>query len=329
MGFFLDIRCFFITIQILITMNAIEEFLFHCEFEKRLSEKTLKFYAIDLKQLETYMFSHYKMTDVSAISKEELKQYIQFISSFKPKTTKRKIATTKAMFNFLEYEDLIDASPFRKLRISIKEPMVLPRVMNMEEASRLFSAAYNELEHDDLTKESYGHMEKVRDIAVLELLFGTGLRVAELCSLRYSDIGAGFSSVTVNGKGSKERCIQIINKSIKKALQDYFSLFSAKIECQDYFFINRLGNRLSEQSVRLMVKKYRDKCHIAKNITPHVFRHTFATLLLERDVDIKYIQNLLGHSSIVTTQIYTHVSSKKQIEILQDKHPRNSLKLIR
>lgn len=309
-------------------MNAIEEFLFHCEFEKRLSEKTLKFYAIDLKQLETYMVSHYKITDVSTICKEELKQYIQSISNFKPKTTKRKIATTKAMFNFLEYEDLIDASPFRKLRISIKEPMVLPRVMNMEEASRLFSAAYNELEHDDLTKESYGYMEKVRDIAVLELLFGTGLRVAELCSLKYSDIGAGFSSVTVNGKGSKERCIQIINDSIKKALQDYFSFFSSKIECQDYFFVNRIGNRLSEQSVRLMVKKYRDKCHIAKNITPHMFRHTFATLLLERDVDIKYIQNLLGHSSIVTTQIYTHVSSKKQIEILQNKHPRNSLKLI-
>lgn len=308
-------------------MNAIEGFLFHCEFEKRLSEKTLKFYAIDLKQLESYVYLHYSITDVSKIGKEELKQYIQFISTFKPKTTKRKIATIKAMFNFLEYEDLIDSSPFRKLKISIKEPLVLPRVMNMEEASCLFSAAYRDLGQRGEEKNCYGYMEKVRDIAVLELLFGTGLRVAELCSLRSRDIGVGFSSVTVNGKGGKERCIQIVNENIISALSGYFLLFAKRIECQEFFFVNRLGKRLSEQSVRLMVKKYRNKCNIAKNITPHMFRHTFATLLLERDVDIKYIQNLLGHSSIVTTQIYTHVSSKKQIEILQDKHPRSGLTL--
>lgn len=309
-------------------MNAIEKFLFHCEFEKRLSEKTLKFYSVDLKQLEAYMFQHYELTDVSKIGKEELKQYIQFISGFKPKTIKRKIATAKAMFNFLEFEDFIDASPFRKVKISIKEPITLPRVMNIEEANLLFSIAYKELKKKSSVKESYGYMEKVRDVAALELLFGTGVRVAELCSLKYSDIGAGFSSIRVNGKGNKERCIQIINENIKKALQDYYSLFSSKIESRDYFFVNRLGNRLSEQSVRLMVKKYRNKCHITKNITPHVFRHTFATLLLEHDVDIKYIQNLLGHSSIMTTQIYTHVSSEKQTEILTNKHPRNDLKLI-
>ncbi len=306
-------------------MNAIKEFLFHCEFEKRLSEKTLRFYSIDLKQFEAYLHQHFGITDVSKIGKDELKQYIQFISGFKPKTTKRKIATTKAMFNFLEFEDLIESSPYRKVKISIKEPVVLPRVMNIDEASRLFTTAYKALKENESDKEGYGYMEKVRDIAVLELLFGTGVRVSELCSLKYSDIGAGFSSVRVNGKGNKERCIQIINANIRKALQNYFSLFLPKIECQDYFFVNRLGYRLSEQSVRLMVKKYRKKCHITKNITPHVFRHTFATLLLEHDVDIKYIQNLLGHSSIMTTQIYTHVSSEKQTEILTNKHPRNEI----
>ena len=232
------------------------------------------------------------------------------------------------MFNFLEFEDVIESSPFRKVKISIKEPLELPRVMNIEEVTRLFSVAYKELHKSSAAKKSYGYMEKVRDVAVLELLFGTGVRVSELCSLRYGDIGTGFSSVRVNGKGNKERCVQIINENIRTALRNYFSLFRSKIEHQNFFFVNRLGNRLSEQSVRLMVKKYRNKCHITKNITPHVFRHTFATMLLEHDVDIKYIQNLLGHSSIMTTQIYTHVSSEKQTEILKNKHPRNDLRLI-
>lgn len=322
--FFYQIRCFFNKTRFII-MNAIEKFLFHCEFEKRLSEKTLKFYGVDLKQFEAYIRQHYENADISNIGKEELKQYIQFISGFKPKTTKRKIATAKAMFNFLEFEDLINANPFRKIKISIKEPVILPRVMNVEEVNLLFSVAYQELRKKSVETESYGYMEKVRDVAVLELLFGTGVRVAELCSLKYGDIGTGFSYVKVNGKGNKERCIQIVNENIKNAMKDYFSIFSFMIESQEFFFVNRLGKRLSEQSVRLMVRKYSGKCHITKNITPHVFRHTFATMLLENDVDIKYIQNLLGHSSIITTQIYTHVSSEKQTEILTNKHPRNGI----
>ncbi len=308
-------------------MNAIEKFLFHCEFEKRLSSKTLKAYSTDLKQFESYMRTHYDLNDVSKVGKEELKHYIQFISEFKPKTIKRKIASAKALFNFLEFEEFITANPFRKVRIRIREPMVLPRVMNMEEATRIFSMIYKELHEMEEHAESYAYREKLRDVAVVELLFGTGVRVSELCSLKYSDIGADFSFIRVNGKGNKERSIQIINKDIKRALQAYARLFSPKTGKQGYFFINRLGNCLSEQSVRLMIKKYRDKCHITKNITPHVFRHTFATLLLEQDVDIKYIQNLLGHSSIMTTQIYTHVSSEKQTEILTNKHPRNGMKL--
>ncbi len=310
-------------------MGVIEKFLFHCEFEKRLSSKTLKAYTTDLKQFESFLKVHYNVRDVSKVGKEELKHYIQFISTFKPKTTKRKIASAKAMFNFLEFEELISVNPFRKVRIKIKEPVVLPRVMNMQEATQLFSIAYRELSEMSDKKDCYSYKEKARDVAVLELLFGTGVRVSELCSLKYSDIGIGFSSIRVNGKGNKERSIQIINPDIKKALKNYYYLFSPEIENTEFFFVNRLGNRLSEQSVRLMIRKYRNECHITRNITPHVFRHTFATLLLEKDVDIKYIQNLLGHSSIMTTQIYTHVSSEKQTEILQNKHPRNDLVVVR
>ena len=309
-------------------MEVIDKFLFHCKFEKHLSPKTLKAYAIDLAQFKSFMYSRQGLSDLIQTGKDELKQYIQFISEFKPKTIKRKIATTKAMFNFMEFEELIEINPFRKVRISIKEPKVLPRVMTLQEASLLFTTVYKELQKYDYRKDSYTYKEKVRDVAVIELLFGTGVRVSELCSLRYNDIGTNFSSIRVNGKGNKERTIQISNEAIKKALYNYYCLFSEEIEKRQFFFINRLGCRLSEQSVRFMIRKYKEKCNLTKKITPHVFRHSFATLLLEQDVDIKYIQNLLGHSSIMTTQIYTHVSTEKQSEILQNKHPRNSLSLV-
>jgi integrase/recombinase XerD len=306
-------------------MEVIDKFLFHCKFEKHLSPKTLKAYAIDLAQFKSFMYGRQGLSDIMQTGKEELKQYIQFISEFKPKTIKRKIATTKAMFNFMEFDELIEINPFRKVRISIKEPKVLPRVMTLQEASLLFTTVYKELHEFVNKKDSYTYKEKVRDVAVIELLFGTGVRVSELCSLRYEDIGTDFSAIRVNGKGNKERTIQISNEAIKKALDQYYRLFSEAIGKRQFFFINRLGSRLSEQSVRLMIRKYKEKCNLTKKITPHVFRHSFATLLLEQDVDIKYIQNLLGHSSIMTTQIYTHVSTEKQSEILQNKHPRNGL----
>ncbi len=305
--------------------KALDDFIFHCKFEKHLSNKTLKAYSIDLGQFKKFMDASLNVSDILSIGKDELKKYIQFISDFKPKTIKRKIASTKAMFNFMEFEEIIQANPFRKIRISIKEPKILPRVMTLQEASLLFSSVYRELGEYKQKKDSYGYKEKIRDIAVVELLFGTGIRVSELCSIHYDDFGSEFSSIRVNGKGNKERTIQISNDATKKALQDYYSLFSEIIETKKYFFINRLSNRLSEQSVRLMVRKYKTESNLTKNITPHVFRHSFATLLLEQDVDIKYIQNLLGHSSIMTTQIYTHVSTEKQSQILQTKNPRNGL----
>lgn len=307
-------------------MEVIEKFLFHCEFEKRLDTKTLKAYSTDLKQFKIFLKSH-NVASILKTEKEDIKKYLQSLSIFKPKTIKRKIASVKAMYNFLEFEELITLNPFRKVRIQIKEPLILPRVMNFNEASMMLKRVYYEAHTTRHRDTHYIHLEKLRDVAVLELLFGTGIRVSELCTLKHFDLGMDYSSIRVKGKGNKERTIQIMNLEIKQALKRYFQNFEESILKKDFFFINRMGNRLSEQSVRLMIKKYRKLCNISKNITPHVFRHTFATLLLEQDVDIKYIQNILGHSSIMTTQIYTHVSSEKQADILQNKHPRNALKL--
>lgn len=302
--------------------DVINGFLFHCRCEKRLSEKTVKAYNLDCSQLKNFIHTNFKIGYFECITKDVLKKYIQVISSFKPKTVKRKIASMKALFSFYEFENDTFVNPVRKIKIQIKEPKVLPVVMQNNEVEQILRYFYEKRELDKMPG-SYTYLAKTRDICIIELLFATGIRVAELCDLLCSDIDFENGSIKVNGKGSKERIIQICSSEVLRILKEYYIY----AEPQTYFFINRLGNRISEQSVRLLLKRCVKELQLTKKITPHTFRHTFATLLLERGVDIKYIQTLLGHSSIVTTQIYTHVSLNIQKVILINKHPRNGLKI--
>ncbi|MCD7933156.1 MAG: tyrosine-type recombinase/integrase [Tannerellaceae bacterium] len=304
--------------------KAIEDFLFHCQYEKNLNAKTLNAYQIDLKQFVGYMQTHPDKQAISSIRKEELKGYLQLLSSFKPKTIKRKIASLKAMFNFLEYEYDNFINPFRKIKIRLKEPYTLPTVMNMQEIKRILQTVYKH-RPEPLSIHLYSSKAIIRDIAVIELLFATGIRVSELCGLQAGDVDLRNGRIKVFGKGSKERIIQICQSEVLTALKEYYKIFKDSIQQQSYFFINRLGHPLSTQSVRLMVRHYTTQAGITKHVTPHTFRHTFATLLLEEDIDIKYIQNLLGHSTISTTQIYTHVNAGKQKRILSTKHPRRKI----
>ncbi|MFA0960368.1 tyrosine-type recombinase/integrase [Roseivirga sp. BDSF3-8] len=300
--------------------KAQEYFLDHCQFEKNLSAKTLEFYAIDLRQFQSFLKNYKSDSQIGKIDKYVLKDYLKYIAHFKPKTVKRKLATLKAFFNFLEFEDIIMVNPFRKLRVKIKEPRRLPNLMSTHEVQKIFKAAYTAKE---ATTSDGDYLTKLRDIAVLELLFATGIRVSELCDLKDKNINLQNGVITINGKGSKERLIQVCNPGVLRILCEYRRYFEEQIEQSGYFFINRLDRRLSDQSIRRLIRGYTQLAAIDKNITPHTFRHTFATLLLEEDVDIKYIQHFLGHSSIATTQIYTHVNSAKQQQILSTKHPRN------
>lgn len=263
---------------------------------------------------------------MECITKEVIRHYLEFLSQWKPKTIKRKIASLKAMFNHLEFEDEINVNPFRKMRIRIKEPKVLPVVMNQTEVQCILKQAYIRLNKDENGK-SYTYKAIVRDIAVLEMLFATGIRISELCRLTSDNIDVKSGLIKVTGKGSKDRIIQVFASEARSAINRYAAHFKKEIQETGYFFVNRIGQRLSAQSVRYMIQGYRELARIKKNVTPHTFRHTFATLLLEADVDIKYIQHLLGHSSITTTQIYTHVNANKQREILQNKHPRSTFRL--
>ena len=308
-------------------LKAFEEFKFHCIYEKNLSDKTLKAYKIDLTQF--LVFENNKHLTINNIDKNILKQYVKhlFEKNLKEKTIKRKLATLKALFTYLEFEEFIIVSPFRKMRLRIKEPQRLPKTIELKEIKKLFMYVYK-LKNSFPDTSLYTYKSIVRDIAVLELLFATGMRVAEICNLKQEDFLNNLSEIRIIGKGDKQRTIHICNSEVKQAIKEYLSTFKKNMYYKSYFFINRLNSKLSEQSVRFMIKKYQKNCNIQTHITPHMFRHSFATLLLEEGVDIRYIQQMLGHSSISTTQIYTKVSLKQQKKILNSKHPRRSFEMV-
>ena len=307
--------------------DAVTEFILHCQHEKKLCSKTRRCYEIDLKQFQAFLAKENCRMDVEQIDKYLLRSYLQSINDFKPKTIKRKIATLKAFFNFMEFEDTITVNPFRKIRFQIKEPKRLPTVMTEYEIKQIFKTVYSKRNIREI-RTSFQEFEILRDIAVIELLFATGVRVSELSNLSQHNIDLKAGFIKVIGKGNKERVIQICNEEMVSVMAQYATLAKKyRGNSTNSFFINRLGKQLSEQSIRYIVRDLTKLSELDKHVTPHVFRHSVATLLLEQGVDIKYIQVLLGHSSIMTTQIYTHVNSEKQKAILTSKHPRKNFSM--
>ena len=293
-----------------------ESYLDYCQFQKRLDFKTLKAYRIDLTQF----FSKIPVDNVSTITPSILENFIATLhQAYKPKTVKRKIATLKAFFHYLEYRDLIDKNPFNKVRTKFREPAVLPKTIPLRTVESFLRIIYK---HQNESKTNYQRINAIRDAAVIETLFATGMRISELCSLCINDVDLYEHTILIHGKGSKERMIQIGSDDVIDVLSQYKALFNEQMQMCGYFFVNQNGSVLSDQAIRRMINKYASLAAIELHITPHMFRHTFATSLLEADVDIRYIQEMLGHSSINITEIYTHVAMSKQRDILTSKHPR-------
>ena len=307
-------------------LKIIEQYLDYCQYQKKLSTKTIKAYSIDLKQYSKYFVNQADKWEYKWHNKSTLTEYITHLhKTYKSKTVKRKIACLKAFFHYLEIEEILEINPFNKIQTKFQEESILPKTIPLKTINKIFTVAYNESENEYYSQ--FKHQSIVRDIAVLELLFATGMRISELCSLTKNDVDLKNHSIRIFGKGSKERIIQIENSQVLKAIKLYKAEFSERNNNVDFLFVNRLNHRLSEQSVRTMINKYVKLAGVDIHITPHMFRHSFATLLLEEDVDIRYIQHFLGHSSITTTQIYTQVSIKKQKKILSKKHPRNKIQI--
>lgn len=292
----------------------IREYLDFCTHQKRLDKKTKKAYRTDLTQFEAFV-------EPNGIyhSRDTIKRYISYLNSrYKPASAKRKIASVKAFYNYLYENGMLEENPFLGMRIQLRQSKTLPHIVPF----RIIEAMIIE-SHREIISSSYKkRIVSLRNAAIIELLFAVGIRVSELCAIKKNELDLIDGSLIIHGKGNKERIIRIENKDVLSVLKQYNELEAAD---REYFFLNQRHRPISDQSVRQILNKLSKMANSEIHITPHMIRHSFATLLLEEDVDLRYIQQLLGHSSISTTQIYTHVSSNKLRSILSAKHPRNKI----
>lgn len=299
--------------------KRIEEYLDYCKYRKELNRNTLKAYRIDLNQFIQHMSEEEP-------SKDEIEKYITLLhKNFKQKTIKRKIASIKAFYRYLEERELLEKeNPFHKIRLKFKEKSVLPKTIPRRYIEQLLNYMYRCKQVRTKNKKR----NIIRDLSVVELLFATGMRVGEISKLKEDSIDLESGMIYIIGKGDKERNIQIVDEDVLNLLKEYIALRDKKRSDSNYFFKNERGTRYTEQSIRIMIKKYTREAGINMKITPHMFRHSFATYLIEEGVDISCLRTLLGHSSIKTTQIYVYVAVKMQAEILKRKHPRNKMNIM-
>lgn len=297
------------------TQSYLHNFLEYCEYQKRLDKKTVKAYRIDLTQFLSFIES-----SGQTITKNVISNYISLLNErFKPRSVKRKIASIKVFCCYLCDEGALEINPFLEIKVRLQRNISLPRTVPLRVIEGLLKEARQQISQATSGKT---YLTALRNAAILELLFATGIRVSELCNIKKNDLDLVDGYLIIHGKGNKERIIQIENEDVLNILVQYSKY---EVNDREFFFLNQRHNPISDQSVRQIINRYTAIVDSSRHITPHMLRHSFATLLLEEDVDLRYIQQLLGHSSISTTQIYTHVSTTKLKNILLTKHPRNKI----
>jgi len=282
----------------------LKKFLEYLKFQKDYSPNTIKAYREDIRQFLDFI----RKKKISEINHRTLRNFLSFLkdNDYSPKSASRKIASLKSFFKFLTQKKLIKSNPAILLR-SPKLPQKLPDFLTFEEVNRVLQMVKGK------------NWLSSRDKAILELLYSTGIRVGELTFLKLQDINFIEEVIKVKGKGRKERIVPI-GKPALNALMEYLKRRPNKKEKS--VFLNKFGKPLTARSVERMIKKCGKISGIATRVTPHTFRHTFATHLLDRGADLRSVQELLGHERITTTQIYTHLTIERLKELYLKSHPR-------
>ena len=283
----------------------IEEFIDYLRFEKKYSENTISSYKRDLNKTNTYI-----KKDFAKLNKKDIQNYIQKISkSENASSVSRCISTLKSFYKFLELNKYTNKNPLTTIT-NPKTVKKLPKILSEEEIEKLL---------DINLKTDFDYRNK----AMLELMYSSGLRVSELINLNVNDIDLSNASVRIFGKGSKERIIPLNDYAID-ALNNYIlnhrrSLF--KHGESNYLFLNNHGNKMTRQGFFKILEKIAKEKGIKSELSPHTLRHSFATHLLKHGADLRSIQELLGHSDISTTQIYTHITSERLQKNYEEFHP--------
>lgn len=277
-----------------------------------MSENTIKSYISDLNKLQSFLSDRdgLFMPDSDLLKSEDLSQFLesQQEMGISKRSQARVVSALRTFYKFLELEGHIKNNPTEKIGVP-KISQYIPVVLSLEEVEKIISSV-------DLS-DPLGHRNK----AILETLYSCGLRVSELVELKISDLFMDDSFVKVTGKGNKQRLVPI-GEPAKEAILHYLKQTSRLMAKEDTLFLNRRGKRLTRVMVFNIVKTHAAKAGITKNISPHTFRHSFASHLVENGADLRVVQQMLGHESILTTEIYTHIDTQKWEREILSHHPR-------
>ena len=291
----------------------IKKFIEYLKSTKNLSPKTLEAYSIDLK---TFLQVEKNLIE------PDIRAYVLHLQSLglKDSSVKRKIVTLRIFYDYLYNEKIISYSPFFNLKFKFRQERKLPKTLSISEVRRLLDCFI--CESENIT--DFSHRLFVRDCALIDLLISTGIRVAEAAAIRFDDIITYEHAVLIHGKGRKQRIIYISSSETWQRLMTQFRM-QKKLSSTSFLFTNRNDKPLTSHSIEKIYRKYADVAKINPVSTPHYLRHTFATNLLANGADLRSVQELLGHASIATTQIYTEVSSLRKKQVLRKYNYRNKL----
>lgn len=295
--------------------DSFKDFQHFLRLEKSLSDNSIEAYSTDLRKLIQYFELSGLNISPEQVTGEHLKGFLRWINELgmSARTQARVISGLKAFFRFLTLEEKIEEDPTGLVEAP-KISRKLPEVLSVEEIDRIISKI-------DLSKPE-GH----RNRAMIEVLYSCGLRVSELTGLRISDLNMEKGYLKVRGKGDKERLVPIGKRAIREIKNYIFqrnSLLSIDESCKDILFLNRRGFKLTRVMIFTIIKNLAVDAGIRKRISPHTFRHSFATHLVEGGADLRAVQEMLGHESILTTEIYTHLDREFLRETILSFHPRS------
>ncbi|NML69550.1 site-specific tyrosine recombinase XerD [Chryseobacterium sp. RP-3-3] len=295
--------------------EKIKDFEIFLRFERNFSENTLDAYIRDIKKLKDYAKEDLANVGPDAIGYENLQEYIFNLSKqkFSERSQARWISSIKAFFKFLIEDEFREDNPASLLE-GPKLGLYLPDTLSLPDINKIIAAIEA---NSDLGKRNH---------CIIEVLYGCGLRVSELIDLKISNINFKEQYIKVNGKGNKTRFVPLADYTaelLETYIKEVRSNNKINKKYEDTLFLNSRGTSMSRVIVFLIIKELTDKAGVSKKISPHTFRHSFATHLLQNGADLRYIQEMLGHSSITTTEIYTHLKTEELRDVILNYHPRN------
>ena len=300
-------------------MQNIDNFIRKTQSTKNLSRKTILAYKSDISD-----YLHFLNDSVSETDIDDIYSYINHLSQreLKDTTIKRKIISLKLFYSYLYNENIISENPFFGIKFSFRQEKRLPKTLSVKEVSHLLSTLYN---CKNIAQTDFSVFETTRDLCLIDLLISTGIRIGEAANITLSDIIMQERTILIHGKGRKQRLLYLSSQETWNNLKEWLRLRKKFSPSSDYLFLNRILEPITIYSIENIFKKYKKLSGINPNATPHYLRHTFATNLLANGADLRSVQEILGHASISTTEIYTEVTIKRKKQVLTKYNYRNNL----